>query len=49
MVDVETSTEEERNPENHLDNEEGNLWDVEIWVDINDIQDNKSKLKQTIK
>ena len=49
MADAETSTEEERNPENPLDNEDGNLWNVEIWVDINDIRYNKSELKQTIK
>ena len=49
MADAETSTEEERNPENPLDNEDGNLWNVEIWVDINDIRYNKSELKRTIK
>ena len=40
MADAEMSAEEERHPENPLNNEEGNLKDGEILVDLNDIQDN---------
>ena len=41
MADAKMSAEEERHPTNHLNNEEGNLRDGEIWVDLNEIQDNK--------
>ena len=43
------SAEEERHPQNPLNREEGHLRDGEIWVDLNDIQDNKSELQRTIK
>ena len=49
MADAEMSIEEERHPENPLNNEEGNLRDGEILVDLNDSQDNKSELKRTVK
>ena len=42
MVDGEMLAENEYNPENPLDNEDDNLRDGEIWVDLNDSQDNKS-------
>ena len=49
MPDVEMSIEEEHHPKNHLNREEENIRDGEIWVDLNDSQDNKSELKQTAK
>ena len=49
MVDADMSAKEEHHPKNPLNREEENIRDGDIWVDINDIQDNKSKLKQTIK
>ena len=48
MEDVGMSAEEERHPEQPLNNEEGNLRDGELWVDINESQDNKSELKRTM-
>ena len=41
------SAKEERHPEQPL-NEEGNLRDVEFQVDLNESQDNKSKLKRIV-
>ena len=49
MADAEMFAEEERRPEHPLNNEEGNLRDGEICVDLNDSQDNKSKLKWVVK
>ena len=49
MEDVEMSAEEEHHPENHLNNEEGNLKDGEIWVHLYDSKENKSQLKGTVK
>ena len=49
MADAWIPAEEERHPENPLIKEEGNLRDGEISVDLNDSQDNKSKLKWTVK
>ena len=40
--------EEECHPKQPLNNEEGNLRDGELWVDLTEIQDNKSKLKRTV-
>ena len=36
MDDVEISTEEEIHHRNHVNTEEGNLREGEIWVDLND-------------
>ena len=41
--------EKERQPENILNREERNLRDEEIWVDLNDSQDNKSELQRIVK
>ena len=49
MADDEMSSEEECHPENPLNHGEGNLRDGEIWVDLNDSQDNKSELQRTVK
>ena len=49
MADAEMSAKEEHDPENPLNCEEGKLRDGEIWVDLNNNQDNKSKLQRTIK
>ena len=49
MADAEMSVKEERHPVNPLNHEEGNLRDREIQVDLNDSQDNKSKLQRTVK
>ena len=49
MADAEMSAEEEHHLENALNNEEGNLRDGEIWVDLNDSQDNKSESQRTVK
>ena len=48
MANAEMSAEEERHPEHPLNNEKGNLRDGEIWIDLNDSQDNKSELKRTV-
>ena len=48
MADAEMSIEEERHPENPLNNEEGNLRDGEIWVDLNESQDNKIELRRIV-
>ena len=40
MADAEMSAEEEHHLANPLNHEEGNLRDGEIWVDLNDSQDN---------
>ena len=45
MADVEMSVEQERHSKYPLNNKEGNLKDGEIWVDLNDSQDNKSERK----
>ena len=44
MEDAEMSTEEENHPENTLNREEENITNGEIWVELNDCQDNKSEL-----
>ena len=49
MTDAEISIEEEQHQGNPLNNEEGILRDGEIWVDLNDSQDNKYELQRTIK
>ena len=49
MVDVEMYEKQEHHPKNPLNHEEGNLRDGEIWVDLNDSQDNKYELQKTIK
>ena len=43
------SAEEERHPEDPLNNQEGNLTDEKFQVDLNDSQDNKSELRITVK
>ena len=48
MVGAGMSTEEEHCPEQPLNNEEGNIREREFWVDLNEIQDNKSELKRTL-
>ena len=48
MVDAGISTEEERHPEQPLNNEEGNIRNGELWEDLNDSQDNKYELKQNV-
>ena len=48
MADAKMYAKEERRPKNPLNKQEGNLRDGEFWVDINDSQNNKSKLKQTV-
>ena len=40
--------EEERHPEQPLNNEEGNIRNGELWEDLNDSQDNKYELKQNV-
>ena len=47
MADAGMSAEEEHRPEQPL-NEEGNIRDGEFRVDLNESQDNKSKLKRTV-
>ena len=47
MADAELSSEEERRPKQPL-NEEGNIRDGEFWVDLNESQDNKAKLKRIL-
>ena len=49
MVEVGMSTEEESYPINPINNEEGNLRYVDIWVNLNESQVNKSELQRTIK
>ena len=49
MADDEMSVEEEHHPKNPLNREEENIRDGEIWVDLNDSQDNKSELQRTVK
>ena len=48
MVQVGMSIEEESHPINPINNEEGNLRDGEIWVNLNEIQDNKSELQRIV-
>ena len=48
MADVGMSAKEERHPEQPLNNEEGNLRVREFLVDLNESQDNESKLKRTM-
>ena len=43
------SIEEKHHPENPLNREEENIRDGEIWVDLNDRQDNKSELQRNVK
>ena len=40
--------EEEPHPRNPINNEEDNLMDGEIWVNLNESQDNKFELEITI-
>ena len=49
MADAGMSVEEEPLPGNPLNNEEGNLRDGEIWVTLNESQDNKYELQITVK
>ena len=49
MADVGMSIEEESHPRNTINNEEGNLRDGEIWVNLNEIQDNKYELQRIVK
>ena len=49
MVEVGMSAKEESRPINPINNEEGNLRDGEIWVNLNESQDNKSELQRTVK
>ena len=44
MSDAEMSADEERHPENPLNNEEENLRDGEIWVDL---KNNQVKVRTT--
>ena len=46
-ADAGMSTEEEHHPKKPI-NEEVKLRDGELWVDINESQDNKYKLKMTV-
>ena len=48
MADAGMSVEKERRPEQPLNNEEGNIRDGDFQVDLNESQDNKSKLKRTL-
>ena len=48
MVDAGMCAEEERRPEQPVNNEEGNIRDGEFWVYLNEIQDNKYELKRTV-
>ena len=47
MADAGMPAKEECHPKHPL-NEEGNLRDGELWVDINESQDNKYELKRTM-
>ena len=47
MADARMSAEEERRPK-QAKNEEGNLRVRELWVYLNESQDNKSELKRTL-
>ena len=49
MVDVGMFAEEEFHLENHLNNKEDNLRDGQIWVNLNESQDNKYELQRTVK
>ena len=49
MANAKMSAEEEHHPENPLNHEEGNLRDGKICVDLNNNQDNKSKLQRSVK
>ena len=48
MADAGMSIEEERRLEQPSNNEEGNLRDRELWVYLNESQDNKSELKRVV-
>ena len=48
MPDAGMYVEEEHRLEQPLNNEVGNLRDGEFWVDLNEIQDNKSELKRIV-
>ena len=48
MADAGMYVEEERRPQHPLNNEEGNLRDGEFQIDLNESQENKYELKQTI-
>ena len=44
MLEVGMSAEEESHPRNPINNEEDNLRDGNIWVNLNESQDNKYEL-----
>ena len=48
MGDVGIYAEEERHPEQLLNNEEGNIREGEFWVDLNESQYNKYELKRIV-
>ena len=48
MADAGMSADEERHPEQPLNNEEGNLMYGEFWLDLNESQDNKYELKRIV-
>ena len=48
MTNAGVSLEEEHHQDQPLNNEEGNLWDGKFQVDLNEIQENKSKLKRIV-
>ena len=48
MADAGMFAEEQHRPEQHLNNEEGNLRDGEFWLDLNESQYSRSELKKTM-
>ena len=48
MADVGMSAEEEHCPKKPLNNEEGNARVGELWVDLNESQENKYELKSIL-
>ena len=50
MVDVGMFAKEKSHSRNHVNNEEGNLRESDIWVNLNESRnDNPSELQQTVK
>ena len=50
MANVGMYTEEESHPRNHVNIEEGNLREGEIWVNLNESRnENPSELQRTVK
>ena len=49
MADAGMSANEERRSKQPLNNEEGNLRDGELWVYLNDSQNNKPELKRIVR